>query len=365
MSMGYADKFDQFLTEHNVNFELTDVSNTISRRNPKVFINNLKQKYKHLNVKCDEVTDQDVKEIFQATDDTKPFEKATSNDDKINSESDYNIKINTNEEDDEILSFDLPFNKNKKANQAINNEQKHESPKNSFSFNQRSHFTDSSMIKQNSSDQYIFTQENNYNSLNTVKLPDFHKKTANFENQEGISALSSSLVSNTNQNPYKRKFADESHGYCQPIRRQSSNPEESYHSTRKQPNNSGKGLQSYESSFKTGLEELEIRYEKKYGGATNSVSATTCAYKNPPSYSYNAPSKKTLGGRRTVQSAYVPPFAQSKSTSAYGESSNDTNNEDVDERLKHIDPKMIELIRNDIMDRFPPLCKFIFCATLS
>lgn len=66
---------------------------------------------------------------------------------------------------------------------------------------------------------------------------------------------------------------------------------------------------------------------------------------NTPSYSYGT-STKTLGTRRSVHSKFIPPITPINSVNeeTYG-STNET-----DERLKNIDPKMIELIRNEIMD---------------
>lgn len=65
--------------------------------------------------------------------------------------------------------------------------------------------------------------------------------------------------------------------------------------------------------------------------------------------------KKTLGGRAAVNSQFVCPFKreQEKSTENYtNRAQNGANGtEEVeDERLKNIDPNMIELIRNEIMD---------------
>lgn len=67
------------------------------------------------------------------------------------------------------------------------------------------------------------------------------------------------------------------------------------------------------------------------------------------------PPKKSLGGRAAVNSQFVCPFKRDKeksTESCNSQAQNRTNNaEEVeDERLRNIDPNMIELIRNEIMD---------------
>ncbi|XP_053695183.1 fidgetin-like protein 1 [Sabethes cyaneus] len=106
-------------------------------------------------------------------------------------------------------------------------------------------------------------------------------------------------------------------------------------------------------SFRTAKDELQMQNIKKYGNI------------NPPGqtplFSYG---KKSLGGRRTLGSKFVCPIRQEnnsevpKPTSSPVSSSHSQNSEEeeLDERLRHIDSKMVELIRSEIMDRFPPLC---------
>ncbi|XP_058819248.1 fidgetin-like protein 1 isoform X2 [Topomyia yanbarensis] len=104
------------------------------------------------------------------------------------------------------------------------------------------------------------------------------------------------------------------------------------------------------SSFRTAKDELKIQNVKKYGNI------------NPPSktplFSYG---KKSLGGRRTLGSKFVCPVqndeSEKPSACSPGSSSHSQNSEDeeIDDRLRNIDPKMIELIRSEIMDRLTPL----------
>ncbi|XP_033326107.2 fidgetin-like protein 1 isoform X1 [Megalopta genalis] len=63
--------------------------------------------------------------------------------------------------------------------------------------------------------------------------------------------------------------------------------------------------------------------------------------------------KKTLGGKASVNSRFVCPFRKEKEKAQAPDNmyNNDTETMEVeDERLKNIEPKMIELIKNEIMD---------------
>lgn len=83
--------------------------------------------------------------------------------------------------------------------------------------------------------------------------------------------------------------------------------------------------------FKTAKQELNIQAAKK---------------------NRQMPSKKTLGGKRPVHAQYVNPFKKEEENNqaGYGNANETGPEEPEDERLKGIDPKMIELIRNEIMD---------------
>ncbi|XP_053673566.1 fidgetin-like protein 1 [Anopheles nili] len=113
--------------------------------------------------------------------------------------------------------------------------------------------------------------------------------------------------------------------------------------------------------FRTAKDELQIQNLKKYGTSNPSGKA--------PLFAYN---RKTLGGRRTLGSKFVCPvrsdsddrpvqrhtdtrYAQSRGRDYENNDNEDNQEEELDERLKNIDPKMIELIRSEIMDRFQPL----------
>ncbi|KAK3760430.1 hypothetical protein RRG08_023725 [Elysia crispata] len=94
--------------------------------------------------------------------------------------------------------------------------------------------------------------------------------------------------------------------------------------------------------FRTARDQLLINQQKKGGGPVSGAN-------------YGA-GKKSLGTRRGPASKFVPPVlnrdsdqTDSPHPSNSGESK-PNQDEPVDERLKGIDPKMIELINNEIMD---------------
>lgn len=104
--------------------------------------------------------------------------------------------------------------------------------------------------------------------------------------------------------------------------------------------------------FKTGLDELAIQYEKRYGNSTNQSNGT---------------GRKTLGGRRTVGSPFVCPVSREQPERKDDEANMAVDMADNNDRLKHIDPKMIELIQSEIMDRFAPIgmqCSYILAGIL-
>ncbi|KFB46202.1 hypothetical protein ZHAS_00014206 [Anopheles sinensis] len=118
---------------------------------------------------------------------------------------------------------------------------------------------------------------------------------------------------------------------------------------------------SYQSSFRTAKDELQIQNLKKYGSTNPPGKAPLFAY-----------GRKSLGGRRTLGSKFVCPVRPDNEeqqggsgganpslyraqSNGQGSSNEDSQEEEIDERLKNIDPKMVELIRSEIMDRFQPL----------
>uniref|UniRef100_A0A1Q3F4J7 Putative aaa+-type atpase n=1 Tax=Culex tarsalis TaxID=7177 RepID=A0A1Q3F4J7_CULTA len=107
--------------------------------------------------------------------------------------------------------------------------------------------------------------------------------------------------------------------------------------------------------FRTAKDELQIQNVKKYGTANPPGGKT-------PLFAYGG--KKSLGGRRTLGSKFVCPIRNDdeenkppsrQQTADHQAAEDGSSQEEVDERLRHIDPKMVELIRNEIMDRFSPV----------
>lgn len=105
-------------------------------------------------------------------------------------------------------------------------------------------------------------------------------------------------------------------------------------------------------AFITAREELQRRTLLKNGQNPNQASTT-------PLFAYGK-STKTLGmgpRSRSVHSKFVPPV----SSSTYAQPiENCTSDSDVDPRLKSIEPKMIELIQNEIMHQTSAVGKFCF-----
>ncbi|KAK5650927.1 hypothetical protein RI129_001956 [Pyrocoelia pectoralis] len=93
-------------------------------------------------------------------------------------------------------------------------------------------------------------------------------------------------------------------------------------------------------TFRTAREELESQNLKENNRAPN------CGLKRKLG---------SLGTRRSVQSKFISPvLVQNESHEERSHKSNECVGEElVDERLKNIDPKMVELIRSEIMDNAP------------
>ncbi len=111
-------------------------------------------------------------------------------------------------------------------------------------------------------------------------------------------------------------------------------------------------------SFKTAGEQLAIDQQKKYGGRNRGSGG-------PVSTSAYGTNKKSLGTRRGLNSKFVPPTLNRDDDNwddggtlvkrAGPNKAPNAPDEPMDERLKNIDPKMVELITNEIMDLGPAL----------
>lgn len=182
----------------------------------------------------------------------------------------------------------------------------------------------------------------------------------NFHNRKplfsGVQQSSSSDVIQQNSarpsysGSYQRKNENFSSGIKRPLNNEDQEEEEN---TRNNPVAGGFNV------FKTAKEQLAIDNQKKFGRGKGSVGSSL--YGN---------AKKSLGStRRGLNSKFIPPVANreeeedsvtmnavTKSVFGGGKPSGSNNTEEpTDERLKGIEPKMIELVMNEIMDHGPQM----------
>ena len=99
------------------------------------------------------------------------------------------------------------------------------------------------------------------------------------------------------------------------------------------------------------LLENHMQKNRGLGGNNNNATVTSNSYGS---------STKTLGASRPVGNAFKPPVMdkqedEGSSMSKNVFSSSNHGEEVVDERLKNVDPKMIELVKNEIMDSGAPI----------
>nr|CAI5828106.1 unnamed protein product [Callosobruchus analis] len=98
-------------------------------------------------------------------------------------------------------------------------------------------------------------------------------------------------------------------------------------------------------TFRTARDELSIQNLKKY--SNNPGSSQT----NSTGTSGGMGQKRKLGTRRNINSKFVPPLLSN--SESHEEVKNDEWPSTTDERLKNIEPKMVELIKSEIMDVGP------------
>lgn len=110
--------------------------------------------------------------------------------------------------------------------------------------------------------------------------------------------------------------------------------------------------------YMTGQQLLQQQYQNKHGN-------TNVNQNNNTGQQNNGAMRRTLGGRRTVNSKFVLPVqndtnknytaSNSSENDAYSSSADPVLDENLNPRLKNVDPKMIELIKNEIMSNFSPV----------
>lgn len=304
--------FDQFLTELGINIGSSDWKCTMKE------FDKYDVSRKDSKCECKEITDNSIAELFQASDisDTHTTEQIISLNPTVTIPtriSQEKIEMNDGASND-IVTFDLQFKRIRnltEQNSAI-------SSKNRFCQSEPSTSKDATAQNKPNISQALnlrsHSPPNEASSAKTIANPWINRPFSN----------------------NKRKFEPN----CDENERPAwQNSNRSY---------SLKDETVSELTFKTGFEELQSRYDKKYGNGGSPSNSNQ---------SYVAP-KKSLGGRRTVQSKFVPPFAQQQQKQCENINNGDQFDDNIDDRLKHIEPKMVELIRNEIMNRFSPVCKY-------
>ncbi|XP_057369080.1 fidgetin-like protein 1 isoform X2 [Daphnia carinata] len=103
--------------------------------------------------------------------------------------------------------------------------------------------------------------------------------------------------------------------------------------------------------FRTAKEQLIVDQKKKNAGGSSSSTS------NEPTHGSRT---KSLGLRRGLNSPFILPIKDAKTNESETnnvETKSSGNNEEkiIDERLKNIEPRMIELIENEIMDNGSPV----------
>ncbi|XP_069469514.1 fidgetin-like protein 1 [Ambystoma mexicanum] len=133
-------------------------------------------------------------------------------------------------------------------------------------------------------------------------------------------------------------------------------PSHGFYSNNETKHFTGNGNQADEPairSFKTAKEQLWVDQQKKHNQAQRSAAAS----------SYGG-AKKSLGAARSrgLYGKFIPPIPKQDGGDNYGAMQSKPSQAGpagpelpVDERLKNIEPKMIELIQSEIMDHGPPV----------
>lgn len=174
-------------------------------------------------------------------------------------------------------------------------------------------------------------------SLNEIDLNTIVQRPSCFD-KNAFRCPKSENISSTDFNKFSdallQKSKPEDLGCVQKQRKISKNfaPQTCKQDTRITRANSDDNLKT--TTFKTAREELNVQNLNKNQNSSNSGAQ-----------------KRRLGIRRTVNAKFVPPLLSNNSEEALPKSEEWPNNNDIeDERLKNIDPKMVELIKSEIMD---------------
>lgn len=278
-------KFDKMLADLAIDVNTSGWKCTLNDSTAEAKMPRNQCKGKYLDCANDEISEQKIAMLFDPI-------KCEQNDSKLSnganngaSVSSINQNDGNGEDDDEVITFELDFNRRKNAEIKPNN----------FHFNEVS--TSGTHSRSN--------VENEYQPVNSWQnRPNFVNNKRKCDDEYGNGAWK--------QRNWTRNDANDECDRTKPL-----------------------------PMFKTGLDELEIRYDKKFG-TSNAANQST------------GTGRKTLGGRRTVGSQFVPPV-MGQQQQKLKDNDTDVDMFDSNDRLKHIDPKMIELIRSEIMDNSAPI----------
>ncbi|CAH1176906.1 unnamed protein product [Phaedon cochleariae] len=100
---------------------------------------------------------------------------------------------------------------------------------------------------------------------------------------------------------------------------------------------------NFSTCFKTARDELQIQNIKKYGSCQAQQNSLQLQ-------SSSVGQKRKLGSRRNINSKFVSPLLSNVDSNEDLKTDDWPSSEVIDDRLKNIDPKMVELIRSEIMD---------------
>ncbi|XP_071507939.1 fidgetin-like protein 1 [Diadema antillarum] len=116
-------------------------------------------------------------------------------------------------------------------------------------------------------------------------------------------------------------------------------------------------------AFRSARDQLHINNQKKFGNRGGGANGLSSGYgsnrkvlgvtRRGPNSKFVPPVMNKEEGDNNRMSGYKPPGRNGGS--GQGLSSNNKEQEPVDERLMNIDPKMVELIMSEIMDHGPPI----------
>lgn len=190
-------------------------------------------------------------------------------------------------------------------------------------------------------------------------LSSVFKNNRTAENRFNISRASSEpgpSTSTEHQEPDYQKINHNPYGYGGLKRKQEENGNNFFkkptYLPRPEPQNDDQTPFEPKCDFKSATEELTIQYNKKHNMNNQN---DNFSYNTHP----NGGLRRSLGGRRTVNNKFVPPYGNNENNNR--SNSNIASAGDFDPtahgidmshpRLKNVDAKMIETISNEIMDQ--------------